>query len=394
MILRALTAAAWAVATMSVLMGCSSSAPSPEAIGGGDSAAGGADSGDSGAGGSDSGDSAAGGSDSSAGGSDSSAGGSGGGSDSAAGGSAGASGSDGGSGDSGVPDKLSATGLYAEISLGTLAPGVQPFHPAHALWTDGATKKRWVYLPPGSKIDTSDMDYWVYPVGTKLWKEFVRDSKRVETRLIQKDEDGTWSMVAYQWNDEQNEATAVADGVTNASGTPHDIPDQAACKNCHNKMKDRALGFSAVQLSHVAAGEATLSSLIAEGRLTHPPAGDFTLPGSATDQAALGYLHANCGHCHNETSFLWATVKMQLWLKVGELSSVTGSSTYTTTVNQAPTGFTPTGVALRISPGQPALSDVHVRMSQRGTLFQMPPVGSELVDDAGMSAVDSWILGL
>lgn len=368
---------------MSVSIGCSSSAPSPEGTGGGDSATGGSDSGDSAAGGADSGDSAGG---SESGGSDSG--------DSEAGGSAGASGAGGGAGDAGLPDKLSATGLYSEISQGALAPGVQPFHPSHPLWTDGATKKRWVYLPPGSTIDTSDMDYWIYPVGTKLWKEFVRDAKRVETRLLQKDQDGTWSMVAYQWNDEQTEATAVADGVTNASGTPHDIPDQAACKNCHNKVKDRALGFSAVQLSHVAAGEATLSSLTAEGRLTHPPAGDFTLPGSATDQAALGYLHANCGHCHNETSFLWATVKMQLWLKVGELGSVTGSSTYTTTVNQAPTGFTPTGVALRISPGQPALSDVHVRMSQRGTLFQMPPVGSELVDDAGMSAVDSWILGL
>lgn len=292
-----------------------------------------------------------------------------------------------------TPTKLSETGLYSDLANETLTHGVERYHPTHELWSDGATKQRWVWLPPGSQIDTSDMNYWVYPVGTKLWKEFSRDGKRVETRLLQKNGEGDWYMVAFHWNDAQTDADAVPAGLENASGTPHDIPNQNACENCHGKTKDHALGFSAIQLSHSQSDELTLSSL-AE-RLTLPAGGDFTLPGNDVERAALGYLHANCGHCHNENSFLWATVPMQLWLKVAELGGdVTSTSTYVTTVNQPTTGFTPTGTTLRIAPGAPNESDVHVRMGQRGTLFQMPPVGTEDVDATGAAAVDAWITSL
>jgi hypothetical protein len=61
------------------------------------------------------------------------------------------------------------TGLYADTAAGTLAPGVSAFTPQFALWSDASTKQRWLYLPPDSKIDTTDMDNWVYPVGTKFW---------------------------------------------------------------------------------------------------------------------------------------------------------------------------------------------------------------------------------
>ncbi len=320
-------------------------------------------------------------------------GGSGGVSGSATGGVSGGGGSGGQAGTASMPDKLSETGLYSDITTETLGPGVMEYQPRFVLWSDSATKKRWVYLPPGSKIDTSDMNYWTYPIGTKLWKEFTRDGTRVETRLIQKNGTDDWFMMAYQWNSQQDEAMAVPAGVPNAAGTPHDIPNTDACLNCHGKTKDRVLGFSAIQLSHQLGGM-NLSDLASGGWLTNQPTGIYDPPGTATDQAALGYLHANCGLCHNENSFLFATVKMQLWLKVEELTAVTDTSTYKTTVNQATTGFTPTGTALRISPGSTANSDVHVRMSQRGTIFQMPPIGTEDVDPVGLKAVDDWINGL
>ena len=90
----------------------------------------------------------------------------------------------------------------------TLAEGVLPFEPQYALWSDSAAKKRWVKLPPGSQIDTSEMDYWVYPVGTKLFKEFTRDDVRVETRLLEKVGEGDWFMRAFQWNEAQTDAEA------------------------------------------------------------------------------------------------------------------------------------------------------------------------------------------
>jgi len=305
----------------------------------------------------------------------------------------GTSGSGGSSSDGGVPDKLSQTGLYSDTAKGTLATGVEEYQPKYQLWTDAAVKKRWVYLPPGSKIDTSDMDYWVYPVGTKLWKEFVRDSVRVETRLLHKVSATEWKMMAYQWNSGQTDADAVPAGVQNASGTQHDIPSSNDCETCHAKMKDRAASFSAIQLSHSLPG-VTLASLISSGRLTQNPSGAFTLPGTATDQAALGYLHANCGICHNENSFTFALVDMQLWLKTGSLGTVKTTDTYLSTANKALTASNPSTGQARLVPGDAAKSDMHIRMNQRGTLNQMPPLGTEKVDTTGLAAVDAWINGL
>ncbi len=55
--------------------------------------------------------------------------------------------------------------------------------------TSGATapsRLGWVYLPPGATIDTSNMDEWTFPVGTKFWKEFVVAGVLTETRLLHK----------------------------------------------------------------------------------------------------------------------------------------------------------------------------------------------------------------
>jgi hypothetical protein len=308
----------------------------------------------------------------------------------------GAAGSGGAAGEAGVlpyEPLLSQTGLYSDIVNRTLNQDIIEYQPQFVLWSDSASKNRWLYLPPGTQIDTSNMDYWVYPVGTRAWKEFTRDGVLVETRLLHKYGANQWAMVAYQWNSAGTEATPVPAGVQNASSTQHDIPSSADCTTCHDKMEDKLLSVSAIQLSHTLPGK-NLMDLAQEGKLTNPPSAPFTLPGNATDRAALGYLHANCGLCHNENSFVWALIKMQLWLKVGELDSVANTPTYKTTVNQTLTASNPTPNEYRIVPGNAAASDVHLRMSERGTLIQMPPLGTEVVDDTGLAAVDAWINSL
>lgn len=293
--------------------------------------------------------------------------------------------------DAGAAELLSQTGLYVDTAQGTLAAGVQPYEPNFVLWSDGAEKKRWVKLPAGSTIDTTDMDYWVYPVGTKLWKEFKVGGKRIETRLLEKiAAPDQWKMVAYQWKADQTDAVAVPDGVKDAAGTQHDIPSKNDCDTCHGKMKDRALSFSAIQLSHSKAG-VTLGQLIASGSLSAPPAGNFTLPGSAAEQQALGYLHANCGNCHNDQSFVFSLIDMRLWLDTTALGAVTDTPTYKTTVNKPLAAANSTTSTARIVPGKSSESDVFFRMNERGTLTQMPPVGSEVVDATGLGTVKNWI---
>lgn len=295
-----------------------------------------------------------------------------------------------------MPQTLSQTGLYADIPSDTLAPGVRRFEPAGELWSDGATKRRWVYLPPGTTIDTSDMDYWDLPVGTKLWKEFTRDGVRVETRLMYKTGPGQWFFMPYIWNDDESDADAAMYGQVNARGTSHDVPRPVDCLKCHEGVPDRALGFSALQLDH-AQGDLTLADLIAEGLLSNPPAGTaspyFPLPGDATAQAALRYVHANCGGCHNPQTYV-DEVSIRLRLDTDALATIEGTDLYMTTVGKDPQRAPPPGSTAIIEPGNPGTSALYLRMGSRGELYSMPPTGTEEVDATGAAAVQAWIEAL
>ncbi|MFP2930216.1 hypothetical protein ACLESO_34475 [Pyxidicoccus sp. 3LG] len=70
-----------------------------------------------------------------------------------------------------LPARLAETGLFADVEAGVLAPGLPPFRPQFELWSDDAVKRRWVALPAGGRIDTSDMDAWLFPEGTRLLLE-------------------------------------------------------------------------------------------------------------------------------------------------------------------------------------------------------------------------------
>lgn len=298
--------------------------------------------------------------------------------------------------DDGSPLLFSHTGLY-ESDMVTLAAGVRPFEPRFGLWSDSASKKRWISLPEGTQIDTSDMNYWEFPAGTRVFKEFSRDGVRVETRMMTKRVQGGWQRVAYQWRNDQSEADAVQAGVTDASGTPHDIPSQEDCGTCHFRIPDKLLGFSAIQLAwdNPDPDAWTLERLVEAGKLTDlPPA--LELPGDETAQAALGYMHANCGHCHNPQSNVTSRVTVSFWLTAETLGSVEDTPTYRSTVCQdieLEEGSVP-GVDLIIDPGSPDTSAAFRRVNSRGETFSMPPLGTELIDMTGRDAIEEWIESL
>ena len=301
----------------------------------------------------------------------------------------------GGAGDGGTsaadfPESLSDTGLYSNIEAGEIAAEALAYEPAFELWSDGASKRRWVLLPENLQVDSSDMDYWEYPVGTKFFKEFSVDERRVETRMLAKSTSG-WVAVAYVWNEDGTSALAAPSGQRAVLGTEHDVPKQDDCKTCHDKMPDMVLGFTALQLSHEREG-VTLSTLIAEDRLSDPPAAPLTLPGDEATRQALGYLHANCGICHNPRSFVNERVGLSLWLTEESLGSVETTPTYLTAVGK------PAELAdvqsLIVAPGDPEASDLLKRMKERRTEEQMPPLASKLTDPDGIAAVEAWISSL
>ena len=275
------------------------------------------------------------------------------------------------------PRLLSQTGLYSDTAQHALAPGVIPYQPLGQLWSDAADKQRWVLLPAGAVIDTSDMDVWRYPIGTKVWKEFAKAGVRLETRLLEKLPDGQWRMIAFAWDAAQREATAVPKGVINASGTEHDIPDTDQCTQCHEGRPDRLLGVSALQLAHPAAGM-TLERLLAEGKLSAPPAQPLRLPGDAVERAALAYLHANCGHCHYPArKRAEREISVYFWQETKALASVRDTVTYTSLVK---TKSLPLWIEA-----------IPSRMQNRGGLQQMPPLATKAIDHAGIAAVNAWL---
>ncbi|HSD89003.1 MAG TPA: hypothetical protein VLB44_15855 [Kofleriaceae bacterium] len=280
-----------------------------------------------------------------------------------------------------MPGLLSQTGLYTDIRAKTLSSKLHEFAPANVLWSDGAEKHRWYYLPAGTTIDSSDMNHWKFPVGTKLFKEFARDGKRLETRLIWRvadtgNREADTLVGSFVWNDAETDAVFAKDGAQDIKGTDHDAPAADTCWRCHVGEAGHVLGLSALQLGDVSA--LPLSS--------PPPAGTTY----AAPNAALGYLHANCGHCHNPEGGAWVDSHLVLRLDVDEHDASTNQIVQTT-VGVPLEQWIGRGYTYRVVAGDPAQSALFYRMSQRTMNVQMPPLATEHVDDTGLALIQTWI---
>ncbi len=274
---------------------------------------------------------------------------------------------------------LSQTGLYTDIAAKTLAHDMREFSPRHALWSDAAVKTRWIALPEAGVIDTSDLDHWAFPVGTKLFKEFAKDGKRLETRLIWRvadtgDRERDTLFGTYLWNDAETEATFAREGGENVRGTQHDAPSAETCWKCHIGETGRALGMSAIQLPS-----------LGDWPLSQPPSQTFAAP-----NAAMGYLHANCGHCHNPNGSAWSSSNMVLRLAATD-SDPAATQLYQSTVGVPLQQWLNHGFTDRIVAGDADTSAIPYRMSQRAANMQMPPIATEMPDTEGLELVRLWI---
>lgn len=298
------------------------------------------------------------------------------------------------------PATLECTGLYADLATKRIAAGVEAYAPAIALWSDGAEKHRWVSLPPGTTIDATDPSEWIFPVGTKFWKEFTQDGKRVETRLWQKVRPRFWVAAAYAWNADESAAVATAGGDIPFGGGIYHIPTGDECDKCHRGRTENILGFESVELGLPGASGITLADLVARGLLSPAPAatrlqiGD---DGTGTAAAAMGWLHANCGiTCHNGNSSAMAHQSgLRLRLDPAQLDgrSSAGFDPLRTSVGIAVNAANWRG-QVRIVPGEPEASLLYYLISHRGQGQQMPPFASRLVDQANVAVIGRWIAAM
>jgi hypothetical protein len=311
--------------------------------------------------------------------------------------------------DAGVfPVALACTGLYVDWGQLTVAPDVKAYalDPRVQLWADGATEKEWVWLPPGQKINTADLNNWVFPNGTKFWQELSLLGARVETRFLWKMSNGDWFRTTYVWTVDQTAAPELTTGTPNALGLPYDIPSVSQCDQCHLGAADYALGFEIVGLAMAGTGGLNLQALEQQDLLSNVPSVAPALPGSDStviDDAgvmgsALAYLHSNCGtSCHNRNVDANAG-QTGLFTKLvvgpnGALPSVEQTDTWLTAYD-VPSSYTPSGYDAggfwRLRPGDAAHSTIPWMASRRNSPAQMPPIDTELADENEVSYLAQW----
>lgn len=309
------------------------------------------------------------------------------------------------------PATLRETGLYADWASRTVAPANLSFSPQYPLWTDGAVKRRWIQIPRGTYVDASDPDSWEFPFGTRLWKEFRVGGRPVETRYIERTDEG-WQFAAYQWSEDGTEAALAPERGARVSaevapGVRHAIPSRFDCRICHDGRPVPVLGFSALQLSpdrdpHAPHAEkpgpadVDLRVLVERGLVRGlPPALLESPPRIAaltkTARAALGYLYGNCAMCHNARSSL-ADLGFSLDYSAGHARREPDA--VATAAGRASRFLVPGAPAEhseRVRKGDPDLSAIAVRIASRQPAQQMPPLGTQVVDEEALRLVRKWI---
>lgn len=321
-----------------------------------------------------------------------------------------------------VAPTVSATGCYASIEDLTVVPALIPFDINSALWTDGALKRRFFALPPGTTVELVDDLAWDFPIGTILMKEFIlatdeRDPSArflMETRFLVKYEDRFWRGYSYRWNEDGTEAELldnIMEGITGeyevrqADGSTrtheHLFPGRSQCLQCHAPRANGANGLQTAQMNrdfdYTEHGGAAIDNQLR----TYEHIGVFSAPlpdlpenmarmVDPTDEAAplelraRAYIHANCAHCHRREG---SAITSTLWIPYDAPLEDTNAC-----IGRAG-GGTPgeacDSVDTRIVPGDTAGSLLTCLM----TAGDMPPVGTLLPDPARRVVFD-WIESL
>jgi mono/diheme cytochrome c family protein len=316
--------------------------------------------------------------------------------------------------DAPLPARLTETGLYGSDRPEAIAPGVRQFLPQYPLWSDGLKKRRWISLPAGSSIDATSELAWDFPVGTKFWKEFSLNGRRIETRMLWKTSATGWKAASYVWNDDETEAVlAPAEGIPVVAeivpGKRYSVPSRTDCLACHGMARTGPLGFNALQLSTdrdpnaihgepLAPGMITLADLVNERRLS--PAANHLVSdpphirtADASTRSVLGYLAANCATCHNRNADgveAGPSLTLQDLLRDGDAAaqSLIGRPSSW----QVP--GVPDGRSVVLHSGSPDLSALFVRMRSRSPSSQMPPLGTVIRDQQALDAISRWISNL
>ena len=296
------------------------------------------------------------------------------------------------------PADLSKFGFFRDGAAQTPAERVTPYRLSTPLWSDGAEKLRFLYLPKGATARAQGEGLLDLPVGAALVKSFAftESGKRqlIETRVLLHRASG-WVGASYQWDAGQTSARLVPAGarvpLTTQAGEAisYKIPNRNQCKECHaldNVMTP--IGPKARNLS-----VAWLDAQHRAGRLDTVPAVAHRLPlwedraKQAPALAARAYLEANCAYCHNARG---AASNSGLWLGWDEVDPVRLGLRKPPVAAGRGSGM----LAFDVAPGNPDGSILLHRMASTEPGVAMPEIGRSSVDKDGLAVIRAWIASL
>lgn len=311
---------------------------------------------------------------------------------------------------------------FFEGPLKNLKPSskVIPYELASTLFTDYAQKKRFVWMPSGSKA-TYDADGKIlkFPIGTALIKTFYYDNVQpsnttriIETRVMikkgvdlqtQKD---IWIFANYIWNDTQTEALFDLNGsyfpVTwkdennIIKSSNYRIPSGTECLTCHKSNekpipigpKPQNLNFN---YTYSAGSKNQLAKWKEIGYLESYPSDivstiDWKDTSKSLDLRVRSYIDANCAHCHSTNShcdyrpmrfaFSETVNPTNLGICVAPQENIDNSLTYI------------------VTKGNSQRSVMHYRMSSVNEATRMPLLGRTIVHEEAVQLIQEWINSL
>ncbi|MXN92440.1 hypothetical protein GR160_14520 [Flavobacterium sp. Sd200] len=303
---------------------------------------------------------------------------------------------------------------FFEGDIKNLQPvyGVLPYDLNSSLFTDYALKKRFVYMPSGTRATyTADGEVLDFPVGTALIKNFYYDNAGteratviIETRIMIQKADG-WVFANYVWNNDMTEAVLTPAASTKQIGwyqgniyrtINYRIPSEMQCASCHT-LNDtpKPIGTKPQNLNKnyvYSNGEQNqLQKWIEFGYLnTAPSSIQSTVNWEDTSQSlnlrARSYLDINCAHCHTpggscgytpmNLAFNQTHIDTNLGICVPPQDFVTGDEQYIIAKQDALGSL----LAFRMRTSDPA--------------EMMPLIGRTIAHREGVALIDQWINGM
>jgi len=324
-----------------------------------------------------------------------------------------------------IPTLLSETGAYANTPDRTPAAGLIPYVPNTPLWSDGATKSRYLALPnnatpitPSEQIGFAPTGQWTFPSGTIFVKNFdlvVNETnpsvplRRLETRLLVRDTSGSVYGVTYKWRADDSDADLLTNSmtepipVTNATGVDMHYwyyPSPADCLTCHTAVAGYVLGVNERQLNGTNTYPATgvtdnqvrtlnrlgvLNPAIDEAAIaTYEYLSSVTNPTASLVQRVRSYLDANCAQCH-QPGGTGATFDARYDTPLTN-QNIIG-------VPAAKGNFGYDNVDI-VTPEDIWRSALYDRIDTTNSAIKMPPLARNLIDTNAVPVIAAWINSL